>query len=223
VLEAIRLLSSFLPIIFFVIFCKRKSSKELWVFFIYCLASLIFDLFLVMSAWAADHRFLIWDLFGILEIGFLSYFFYLIINQRLIKLIIILFSLFYLIFSLFHFESTNSQYNSITNAVGSVLILILSLFYFTNAMKPTAEPINIFTPVSLIVFALLLNVSCTLFLTIISNQLTVNEMEKYWSLNHYSLILMNLIISSAFIISRYQQKSKPPESHTVDFTSRNDR
>ena len=48
-------------------------------------------------------------------------------------------------------------------------------------------------------------------------------MEKYWSLNHYSLILMNLIISSAFIISRYQQKSKPPESHTVDFTSRNDR
>jgi hypothetical protein len=109
------------------------------------------------------------------------------------------------------------------NSIGSVILLILALLYFMNIMKPTTVPINIFTPVFLIVIAILLNVSSTLFLTIIANSLTVNEMEKYWSISHYSNILMNLIISSAFILFHYQQKHKPPENHSVDFSSPDDR
>jgi hypothetical protein len=226
VLEKIRLLSSLLPIVFFVIFCKKKASKELWVFFIYCNISFVFDLFLSVSPWASEHRYLIWNIFGILEIGFLSYFFYLIINQRLIRLLILLFSLCFIIFSLFYSKSDNDQndqYNSIMNSVGSVLILILTLCYIMNSMKQTDEPINILNPVFLIVIAILLNVSSTLFLTIISNHLTVNEMEKYWNISNYSNILMNLIFSSAFVLFYYQHKPKPPESKIVDFTSPNDR
>ncbi len=48
-------------------------------------------------------------------------------------------------------------------------------------------------------------------------------MQKYWSISSYSNILMNLIFSSAFILFYNQQKPKPPESHSVDFTSPNDR
>jgi len=221
--EAIRLLSSLLPIIFFVIFCKRKASKELWVFFVYCIISLIFDVFLAVSAWAFDHRFSVWNFYGILEIGVLSYFFYLIINQRVIKVLILLSSILYIIFSLIYFQIYNDYYNSIMSTIGSVILLILALCYFLNTMKPTAEPVNIFTPVFLIVIALLVNISSTLFLIAITNRMTVGEMTKYWGISNYAIILMNLTVSAAFILFHYQKKSKPPESHTVDFTSRNDR
>jgi hypothetical protein len=223
VLEKIQLLSSLLPIVFFVFFCKRKATKELWVIFVYFITSLAFDLFLALSLWASDHRFLIWNFFGILENILLSYFFYLIINQRLIRSLILLFSFLYLIFVLFYFKSDNDQFNSTMSAVGSVIILVLSLCYFLNTLKPSVEPTNFFTPQFLIVIALLLNVSCTLFLDLITSRLTFNELAKYWIINSYANILMNLIISSAFILFYNQHKSKPPENHSVDFTSPNDR
>ena len=222
-LEKIRLLSSLLPIVFFVIFCKRKASKELWVFFIYCIISFGFDMFLSVSAWASVHRYFIWNVYGILEIGFLSYFFYLVINQRLIRLLIVLFALCFIVFSLLYSKTDTDLYNSTMSSVGSVLILILTLCYIMNSMKQTEEPINIFHPVFLIVIALLINVSSTLFLIIISNHLTINEMEKYWNISNYSNILMNSIYSSAFILFYNQHKPKPTESNFVDFTSPNDR
>jgi hypothetical protein len=90
-------------------------------------------------------------------------------------------------------------------------------------MKPTSEPISIFTPALLISIAFLISVSSTLFLNIIANKLTISEMEKYWNISNYSNILMNIIFSSAFVLFYFQQKSKPPESHSVDFTRPNDR
>lgn len=222
-LEKIQLLSSALPIVFFVIFCKRKAPKELWVIFIYFITSLGFDLFLAISAWASDHRFLVWNMYGILENILLSYFFYLIINQRLIRALILLFSLLYLFFILPYLKTGTDQFNSTMSAVGSVIILVLSICYFLNYLKPTSEAVSIFTPQFLIVIALLLNVSCTLFLDLITNRLTINELAKYWSINSYANILMNLIISSAFILFYNQHKPKPTESNFVDFTSPNDR
>jgi len=109
------------------------------------------------------------------------------------------------------------------SAVGSVIILVLSLCYLLNSMKPTVVPVSIFTPQFFIVIALLLNVSSTLFLTIVSNHYTLDEMEKYWNISNYANILMNLIISFAFALFYYQHKSKPVENHSVDFTSPNDR
>ena len=195
----------------------------MWVFFIYILTSLIFDLFLTSSTWATNHRFLIWDLFGIVEMAFLSYFFYLIINLRIIRLLIVILSCLYWVYALFHFELSNGQYNSTTNVIGTLIILIFSLSYFVKVMRPTAEAINIFTAEFFLVCALLLNVSSTLFLTIISNRLTANEMMKYWSINNYSLILTNIIVSIAFLVSYSQHKSTPPESRYVDFTNPYDR
>jgi ABC-type Na+ efflux pump permease subunit len=93
-------------------------------------------------------------------------------------------------------------------------------------MKPTnesVEPVNIFTPVFLIVVGLLLFVSGTLFLFIIANRLSEKEMNQYWSINYYANILVSFIFSAAFLLFYFQQKSKPPESQSVDYTSQNDR
>jgi hypothetical protein len=223
VLEKIRILSPLIPIIFFGIFCRKRTSKELWVFFVYCLASLLVDLFLATSLWASEHRFSIWNFFDVFEIIILSYFYYLIIHQRVIRIIIIFLAIFYTIFYFFYSKSDNDQYHSTIGVVGSIIILIFTLFYIMNVMKPTLEPINIFTPAFLISIAFLISDSSTLFLNIIANKFTVSEIGKYWNISNYANILMNIIFSYAFVLFYIQQKSKPPESHSVDFTSPNDR
>jgi hypothetical protein len=85
-------------------------------------------------------------------------------------------------------------------------------------MQLSAEPLNLFSPVFLIVIALLLYVASTLFLYIIAGHLAVKEREKYWSINNVSNILTNLIFSVAFILFRFQNKNPFPENAAVDFT-----
>lgn len=223
-LEILGLLASLLPIISFIIFCNKKATKELWVIFIYSICSLGFDFYLSTSMWAYEHRFLIWNIFAIVEYFLITYFFYIIIDSRLIKFLIIVFSFFYLIIFIFYSKSNKEQFNSIMSAFGSVIILTLSLCFFIIALKPTNIPvINIFTPKFIIVIALLLYVASTLFLYIIANKLSEKEMLQYWSINAYSSILTSLIFSIAFIVFKYQKKSPTLENHTVDFTSPNDR
>jgi hypothetical protein len=141
----------------------------------------------------------------------------------MLRILILIFSTLYFIFLLLFFKADNDQFNSILNAIGSVVILVLSLSYFMYIMKPTTEPVNIFTPVFLIVIALLLYVASTLFLFIIAGRLSQEEMKHYWIILSLTNILVSLIFSTAFLLVRFQKKSSPPENRIVDFTSPNDR
>lgn len=85
-------------------------------------------------------------------------------------------------------------------------------------MRTSEEPANLFSPIFLIVIALLLYVASTLFLYIIASRLSAKDMDKYWSINHVSNILTNLIFSVAFILFRYQKQNPTSENLAVDFT-----
>ncbi|MDP4213028.1 MAG: hypothetical protein Q8918_18890 [Bacteroidota bacterium] len=97
-------------------------------------------------------------------------------------------------------------------------MLLLSLAFFVISMRTSEEPINLLSPVFLIVIALLLYVASTLFLYIIANRLTAREMEQYWGINHVSNILTNVIFAAAFLLFRFQKKNPYPENAAVDFT-----
>jgi uncharacterized BrkB/YihY/UPF0761 family membrane protein len=97
-------------------------------------------------------------------------------------------------------------------------MLFLSLSFFVISMRPSEEPVDLLSPVFLIVIALLLYVASTLFLYIIANRLTAKEMEQYWGINHVSNILTNLIFAAAFLLFRFQNKNPSPEKTAVDFT-----
>jgi len=91
-------------------------------------------------------------------------------------------------------------------------------------MNQNTESLNILNPVFLIVIALLFYVACTLFLFIIANKLSEGDMAKYWrNITVYSNILTNLLFAAAFLLYRFQHKNPTPGSHSVDFTSPNDR
>lgn len=217
-LPKISILSALLPITFFLLFCFKCNKRGLWVIFLYSLLSFFFDVFLYSSRWAFNNKYLVWNIFAILEYCLLSYFFYLIIKIRAIRLLIFLFSAIYLaIFCLF-VSSSDDHFNSVLSALSSVFMLFLSLTFFVIAMKPSQEPVNLFSPIFLIVIALLLYVASTLFLYIIANRLTTKEMEQYWGINHVSNILTNLIFAAAFLLYRFQKNNPIPEKTAVDFT-----
>lgn len=85
-------------------------------------------------------------------------------------------------------------------------------------MRITAETMHFFSPIFLIVVALLIYVASTLFLYVIASRLSDKEMEQYWIINHIVNILMNLIFSATFILNRPQKKNPFPENADVDFT-----
>jgi len=217
VLPKLSILSSLLPITFFLLFCYKNGNKGLWVIFLYSISSLLFDLFLFTSSWAFENKYLVWNIFAILEYSMLSYFFYIVLKSRATKIFILIFSTIYLILFCLLASTSDDHFNSILSAVGSVIILILCLVFFTQSMKLTSEPISFFSPIFLIVVALLIYVASTLFLYIVASRLSDKEMEQYWILNHVVNILMNVIFSMAFISFRSQHKN-PSTENAVDFT-----
>ena len=219
----ISLLSSLLPIIFFILCCLKTRIRGFWVIFIYSIASLISDVFLANSGWANDHKYFLWNIFTLVEYLLLSYFFYLTIKVRLIKWLIVLFSsLFLVLFILLH-KTIHYQYNSALSFISQVLILSWCLTYFISKMKEPSDSVDIFNPEFLIVIALLLYIACTLFLFIITSHLSEQEVNDYWRITNYGNILTNLLFSTAFLLYRFQHKKPTPENHSVDFTSPNDR
>jgi len=205
------------------VFCLRTKEKGLWVIFFYALVSLLFDVFLFMTMWGITYKFILWNIFILVEFTFLSYFFYLTIPLRIIKSTIVLFFAIFIAVYFLYGGSDKDRFNSLISAIETVILLFLSLSYFMIKLKPAAEPVNVFTPIFLAVFAILIYVTSTLFLYIIANNLTPEQFNKYWSINEYANILCNLIYSFAFILYGYQKKYPSHETHIVDYTSPNDR
>jgi len=223
VVQIISLISSLLPIVFFILFCTKTKIKGLWVIFLYSTVSFLFDAF-SGSDWGSDHTFLLWNIYTIVEYSFLSFFFYITIRLRLVRAIIVIVSTVLFIVFFVLLKGINIQFNSILSFFSQVSILGLCLVYIFTNMKQNTESLDILNPLFLIVIALLLYVACTLFLFIIANNLSPAEMAKYWrNITVYNNILTNLLFSAAFLLYRFQHKNPPPESHSVDFTSPNDR
>ena len=211
-------LSSLLPIISFLVFSAGKAKRDFWVIFLYCVISVAFDILVSLPKWGTEYRNFIWNIYTIVQYILLVYFFYLIIKKRKVRIAILALSVFYFLIFFYYSKSDIEEFNTLMSTIESVILLFLSLYYLLNSLRFTEESHNIFTPHFFIIMGVLLYVASTFFLFIIANQLSANEMTKYWSINHYSNILTNLVFSFAFYLFRYQKKSAPAENNYVDFT-----
>ena len=222
-IQIITSISSFLPIVFFILFCIKTNEKGLWVIFLYSIFSSVSDSLVTLQG-GSHNTFLLWNIYTIVEYSFLAYFFYLTIKLRLVRVLITIVSaLFFIVFFIL-LKTINIRFNSILSFFSQANILILCLVYIFTSMNQNTESLNILNPVFLIVIALLFYVACTLFLFIIANKLSEGDMAKYWrNITVYSNILTNLLFAAAFLLYRFQHKNPTPGSHSVDFTSPNDR
>jgi hypothetical protein len=195
----------------------------MWVIFIYILSSFLIDALNTTIPLLNSHKYLIWNIYSIFEFLCYSYFFYIVIKSRIIKTSILFCCVIYFLLFFFLPKTSSEQFNSVMSAIGSVIVIVLSLCYFMVCMKPTADPVDILTPTFLIVISIFIYVTSTLFLYLLVNRFSGKEMQKYWQLNDFSNILTNIILSSAFLLFRFKHKSAPPENRHVDFTNPYDR
>ena len=202
------LLSPLLPIITFLAFCLRKSSKSLWVIFIYTLLEFFTDIFQSSTKWGNDHNFEIFGIFEIVEYSMFAYFFYLSIDNRVIKKIIVFISiLILLLLTITFIKSEKREFDSITASVESIAIIGLSLIYFFEQINKPQDNFIYSSPNFWIVIAFMIYMSGTLFLFIIANSLSTKEMEKYWAINNLSNVITNIIFCIAFLVNRFVSRS----------------
>jgi hypothetical protein len=222
-LSKVSLLSSLLPIIFFIWCCRKTHLKGLWVIFLYSIASLLSDTLIMVSPWAHTHRYFMWNFYAFIEFFLLTYYFYLTFKDRKIRFSIVVIFMIYLILFFLWFKTINIEFNPILSFVSQVTILSLCLIYLSSRMKGGSTTILSFNPDFIIVVALLLYIASTLFLYVIAYRLSEDEIRKYWIINVLSSIITNCLYAASFYIYRFQNKNPPPENQVVDYTSPNDR
>ena len=199
----VSIFSLLLPIIFFVAFCLKKSSRALWVIFIYSVLELFTDLF-TTTEWGNAHNFEIFGIFEIIEYAMFAYFFYLSIESKIAKKVVVIISTLILtILTVTFLKAGKNGFDSITASVESIAIISLSLFYFYEQISKPQKNFIYASPNFWIVIAFMIYTSSTLFLFIISNNLSANEMKKYWSINYISSIVANVIFCIAFLVNRF--------------------
>jgi len=146
VIQIISSISSILPIVFFILFCTKTNEKGLWVIFLYSIFSSVSDS-LVSSQWGSHNTFLLWNIYTIVEYSFLSYFFYLTIKRRSVRVLITVISaLFFIVFFIL-LKSINIRFNSILSFFSQAIILVLCLVYIFTSMNQNTESLNILNPV----------------------------------------------------------------------------
>ncbi|MBS1599594.1 MAG: hypothetical protein JST75_15320 [Bacteroidetes bacterium] len=185
----------------------KKSSRALWVICIYSLLELFTDI-LGSTPWGIERRFEIFGIFQIVEYAMFAYFFYLSIQGALARKLLVIISVLVLLALIFAFTKSKKEgFDSITASVVSIAIIVLSLIYFYEQISKPQNTYIYSSPNFWIVIALMVYMSSTLFLFIISNNLSVNEMKKYWAINNISSLVSNIIFCIAFLVSRFGSKN----------------
>jgi len=195
-------LSYLLCITFFLVFCVRRPKRELYIIFIYIIYSLVFDL-VRTSVSNVKFAFLISSLFTIGELSICSYYFYLIIHSPVLKRIILAVSCIALvIITVILIRSEKKGFDSFPASLESVTFILYSIIYFFEQINRPQQIFIYSSPNFWIVLGIMVYMSGTLFLFIIANNLSENELNKYWIINNISNLITNLSFSIAFFQNR---------------------
>ncbi len=221
-LPTISIFSPLIPLILFLIFCTNKKTKiELWVIFFYILETFILDLVQRLTRWGRANHFEIFGVLEIVEFIVFVYFFYLAIGSRAIKKWMLIASVLILALLVITFaNSEKTNFNSITASVESIAIIGLSIiFLFEQINKP--PDFSIYGSANFwVVLSILIYMSSTLFLFIIANNLSDEEISKYWIINNISNTVSSITFGIAFLVSRFASSNpvieKPP---FIDYTN----
>lgn len=199
-LKPISVFSALLPILIYLFFIKRNKGNGYGLIFLYALFSFCTDfVFLLLNS--ATASFYIYSLFTILEYCLFTVFFYLHLNNPLMRKLIIGGSLVFFASALYSIATTKDfQFDSFPASIESILIICYSVLFFYNQLK---NPVTTFIYSSKefwVIVAILLYLSTTLFLFISSAYMSEEERNTYWPINSIANIIKNLLLALSFIL-----------------------
>ncbi len=189
----------------------------LWVAFFWVIVSFFFDIFIGTSKWGASHKYLVWNVYSIVEFLILMTFFSLVFRSKRSTILFSITTILYMGVVIFFSKKDDIQFNSLATAVSTSIFLVFCIVFFIRTLGRIESEGSVPVPIFLIVAGIMLYVASTFFLFLIASKLSEEQINKYWILNAFSNILTNVIFAIAFILNKFQNKVPNPESHTPDY------
>ena len=213
--------SDLLPILLFAIFFKSiKSKRIIWVLIAFTVFDFITNLSLYYLIPPNYHNF-IYPAFTLFECLFFAGFFYYTISKaatrKLILYITQVFSICLLgyYFYLFFIVRNIPVLDSIPIGIESILIFIFSFLYFYEQLNNTSN-FFIYSQASFWgVLGILIYLSGSFFIYIFANQLSIQELNKYWVITNISSIVKNIFFTIAIYIQANESLKKPPGKYNL--------
>ncbi len=142
ILENLNYLSEFLPLLFCLLFLKKINSKEIKVFFVYKIVTVLLLVFILIanSSLIANSKYanIAFDIFVVVEFTLLSLMYRYIIKSLLVKKLIIFSIFLFVIYWIYNFSKISSdefKLDFLTIAVESLFFTVIIIFYFYEIMQ----------------------------------------------------------------------------------------
>jgi len=203
-LQTLAYISEILPIIFYLSFIKRNRGEGLWVIFLYCSISLLYEPVFSILGKKMIPKFYIYTSFTILEFTLFSFFFYSSLKQKRFKYIPVIGAvIFYAIaFSILAVKRSKDPFDSLSASVEALLIISYCILLLYEQIT---DPTIIFvynTKKFWVIIAFFLYFSSTLFLFLYAANFTKQERHNYWVINNFFEMLKNILFSISFILKK---------------------
>jgi hypothetical protein len=214
--------SDLLPILLFLIFFNKiRSSKTSWLFVFYLLFDFSTNLSLLYFIPPVFHN-NIYSLFTLCESLFFSIFFHSIINKPSFKRFIVAFTVLLSIFSIAYYyfiyfvSSAKQPYlDSMPIGIETISMFIFSFFYFFEQMNDSTNLFIYSKPSFWGVLGILLYLSGSFFIYIFANQISIQELSKYWIITNIASIVKNIFFAIAIYLQATQSIKKPQKNYTL--------
>jgi len=205
-LEYITLASVIVPLVSYLLFCKRKQDIILRVLFFYIVYSSVNDnvLYFVVSerpSLLKLYHFLI-SLFTVVEFCILAWILYKLNTSRLRRIIISICATGFILFCIITYFTSLKQlsFDSLPASIEAILLLIFCIFYFYEQLTMIVSAPIYQSNSFWIVFSIMVYTSLSFFLFLQSSITPFQIIDNYWDINLVSNILKNIIFAIAFVI-----------------------
>ena len=227
IIQNIASFSSLLPLIFFFLFQRNNKSKELRVisfYLIYCAANDLISFYLFQIAHLRP--FFLYDIFTVVEYCLFSWYFYqIIINKRLKKIIPFSIALFIIFsFSFYLLLPKSTSFSSPTAGTESVLIIAMCMYYFFDQLKQP-NTLMIYSSINFwIIISFLIYLAGTFFLNIYADSMITDKafINQYILINSSFNILKNLLLCVAMMMNpdnKNDQNIFPEDTLNADWNA----
>jgi hypothetical protein len=210
-LESISYFSTLIPILSFFFILKKEKKSAIWVIFFYSIYSFTNDSIIL---YRSDHGFkfsIFLYIFTIIEYLLFSYILFALIQNKVIRKLIIAFSLLFVLFCVFNIiDKPVKKFDSFQASIESILILAYCVIYFYEQINQPQVIFLYSTYTFWILVAILIYLAGTFFLYVFATNLPDNLRYEYWVINLICNILKNLLFAVAIIMQAKNPTPKDP-------------
>lgn len=198
-IRLVSILSTLLPIIFFLVYKKRNQERRLWVVFINCCLSFLSDAsYKALKDLKKTLEFDAFSFYTFTEYTLIAIFFYLTLKTNAFRKAIIVCSiLFYLIFPLSIIYYRDLNFDSLTFSTEAVFVVVFSIMYFYEQINDPNVTFVYGTKSFWIIIGILLYITVGLFPNIVKPFLNHKEQRLLAPISNMATVLRNVL----FIIS----------------------